>query len=472
MGLLSAGVPGGSEPAASKRATPESTASLGSGLPKSVMSALVRRAASPAALGYGRPFNEYTWLTTHNSFSNKRDNPKLIDTAGMIENQNKGLNAQLLDGVRGFMLDVYWDRPKHSEYNDVLVCHIGTIFVPNCRGAGFNLPLREYLKIIKEFLDKNPREVVTIFLEDSVGTEDSGAPNNGKGFVGQQFTMTNIDHYIFNPSAAGADVKKNGWPSLQEMIDANKRLLVFTDASGSVDEALGITYTQNLIAENDYHHALDEHKSCNPRYKYVPLQREPNLFLGLQNHFASTSRRGKNSYEKLALLTYSFAACRTRWANYIAVDYYDEGDTLAFFDDLATLRKHGYGFTLNSSYASTPPGYEHDPVDLNAGAHGTADWAIYLITRKDKDSPLEVIHGSSDKQSCPSSHPHKLNVDLNTGAGGDFIYFCANDDSKEHTKVIHSSNPGVGCGPGWTRINLDLNRGTERRGESVHLCVR
>jgi chitinase len=45
----------------------------------------------------GRPFDQYTWVTTHNAFTSN----------GTVPNQTQTIAEQLEDGVRGFMLDLH-----------------------------------------------------------------------------------------------------------------------------------------------------------------------------------------------------------------------------------------------------------------------------------------------------------------------------------------------------------------------------
>jgi hypothetical protein len=47
-----------------------------------------------------KPFNEYSWVTTHNSYEK-------------INQNLKEMPAQLKDGVRGFMIDIYPDTIRN-----------------------------------------------------------------------------------------------------------------------------------------------------------------------------------------------------------------------------------------------------------------------------------------------------------------------------------------------------------------------
>lgn len=91
--------------------------------------------------------------------------------------------------------------------------------------------LQDWLSAVKAWMDYNPNEVVTLLIVNS----DSF---NATEF-GPVFAATNIDNYAYTPTSTT-------WPTLGEMIDANKRLVVFI-ASFTTDT----TYTY-LLNEWDY----------------------------------------------------------------------------------------------------------------------------------------------------------------------------------------------------------------------------
>lgn len=91
---------------------------------------------------------------------------------------------------------------------------------------------------IRNFLEANPTEVITVFLEDYVQ-----AP---KG-VTKVFTNAGLMKYWFPVSK----MPKNGgdWPTLDEMIHNNLRLLVFTSIE-SKEESEGVAYEWKYTVEN------------------------------------------------------------------------------------------------------------------------------------------------------------------------------------------------------------------------------
>lgn len=74
---------------------------------------------------------------------------------------------------------------------------------------------------------------------------------------------------------------------------------------------------------------------------------------------------------------------------------------------------------------------------------------------------LAVIYGGSSNIACPGGF-EKLGVDLNQGAGGDYIYLCirrgAGAPITGFTVAISGSGISVSPDPRWTLLGVDLNR--------------
>ena len=140
-------------------------------------------------------FDEVAFAMTHNGYSSEEDE-------FLGPNHKFGIEQQLEDGIRGFMLDVY-------DYLDNLtLCHA------NCEiGAR---PLSDVLEVYRAFLEENPRDFIVIIFESYV-------PGNR---LAEGFQTEGLEPYAYahDPSRA--------WPTLQELVETNKRLIVFTDRSG------------------------------------------------------------------------------------------------------------------------------------------------------------------------------------------------------------------------------------------------
>ncbi len=142
-----------------------------------------------------RTFDQVAFACTHNAMSNTED--------GWIgPNQKYPVARQLADGVRALMLDL------HTNGGKVMLCH-GTC------GLG-QKPLAEELKSLRAFLQANPREVVTLIFESYAKGGD----------VVAAFTAAGLEPLLHAQQAGAA------WPTLAQMIDSGRRLVVLTDRGG------------------------------------------------------------------------------------------------------------------------------------------------------------------------------------------------------------------------------------------------
>jgi hypothetical protein len=148
-----------------------------------------------------RPFDAVAYATTHNAMSNAEE-------GWLGPNQRFAVTTQLDDGVRAVMLDTWYFG------GDVVLCHGGDVFACNLTGMK---PLADGLAEIEEFLERRPNEVVSIIFESYVSEIDTEADFLAAGLLD------------------GVHVQPLGqpWPTLRQLIEADRRLVVFTDDSGA-----------------------------------------------------------------------------------------------------------------------------------------------------------------------------------------------------------------------------------------------
>jgi hypothetical protein len=241
-------------------------------------------------------YDEVSFATTHNAMSNAAD---------MWEhpNQNVGIARQLGDGIRGLMLDI------HEWGDDVLLCHglcpLGS------------LPLTEGLSRIRSFLHDHRGDVVTIIFESYVPAARVAAAFHAAGLDGLVHTQA--------PGAA--------WPTLRELIDADERLIVFTDDDG------GGAYPWYMdvwahASENPYKAATVDELSC------APNRGDPANPLFIFNHFLSDPLSVPDQAATMNANPFLIDRARTcmtargHQPNFVTVDFYDQGDVLAAVAEL------------------------------------------------------------------------------------------------------------------------------------------
>jgi hypothetical protein len=163
------------------------------------------------------PFNEVTFLGTHNPASFK---------AGIIDvtNQSKNVEQQLLDGVRVFSLrahDALRGTARHAA-----VCHGNmAIRLPGTWGQGTacdvdpsGMSLTNFLTIIKKFLDQYQDEIITLHIADFTNENN---PHGSPDLIAQAFDQANILPLVYHASA-----RPGPWPTIRTLIKNNTRLIV------------------------------------------------------------------------------------------------------------------------------------------------------------------------------------------------------------------------------------------------------
>jgi hypothetical protein len=249
----------------------------------------------------GKQYNEVAYLTTHNAFNSS-------DDGFLFPNQTHNISAQLDGGVRGLMIDVYDHFGTPTAYHSIFA--LGTI------------ALSDIFNDIKIFLDNNPNEIVTIILECYVTAND----------IEDEVNQSGLSNYLYTYNSM--------WPTLQNMIDNNTRLIIFTD----VDDANS--------SQNWYHYvwdyAVETHYSVNTINDFTCDFNRGNPLndLFIFNHFVTDANLGYGLYnESNDVNANPFFITRAlncqdetnKFPNFVTVDYYELGDGLVVVDQLNGL---------------------------------------------------------------------------------------------------------------------------------------
>jgi hypothetical protein len=242
-----------------------------------------------------RPYPEVVFPGTHNSMSN-------ADDGWGVPNQTHNLRRQLSDGIRVFLLDVY------EEEEEVLLCHAFCIIGSR--------PLREAMEEFADFLEQNPREVVSIKFEDYISADRLAGVLREAG----------LERWVYTHDADA------GWPTLGAMIEADTRLVVTAQNEGPPPAWLHNVW--DLAWDTPFSFASTDEFNC----RWNRGDRSNDILL--INHWVlSPLAMPSNAVRANArtMLESRVETCRAQWdrlPTWIAVDFYEIGDIFAVVDAL------------------------------------------------------------------------------------------------------------------------------------------
>lgn len=278
-----------------------------------------------------KPYNSIVHLGAHDS-PFVRDASTGFSTSG---NQYYNSTVQLSAGVRLLSAQVH---KSNGEYH---LCHSSCDLLD----AGI---LSNWLEEIKTWLDNNPNEVVTILLVNS----DNATPQD----LGAHFTTANITDYAYVPSSTSVPPSGGAWPTLQELITANKRLMVFVaslDNPASIPTEYAYLMDEfTFIFENPFENVSADNFTCNPNR---PSSVQGNVQaaissnrMALTNHFLY--KQGLFDIETpdvdqinvtnspangVGNLGYALSTCNSQYGKlptFTLVDFFDEGPAISAVD--------------------------------------------------------------------------------------------------------------------------------------------
>lgn len=284
--------------------------------------------------------NEVAFAGTHNSFS-------AADSPGwLIANQRRNIERQLADGIRLFLLDPHWGVQGEDgrvrtdfEAEERDRNRVANALPPNVLAAAERLTGRlglrdnesgerelwlchstcelgatsmaETLGVYRDFLERNPGEVVVLFLEPYVDPAS----------IEQAFKDADLDQYIETLDRSAP------LPTLGQLVRRDKRLLVFTERDGGdpawymdgfsfiQDTPLGVTEVDQLSCELNRGDAGSPILMLNHWADVFPPKRSANEPFQTRQELLDRARR--------------CARARGQPVSFIAVDHYDLGELVA-----------------------------------------------------------------------------------------------------------------------------------------------
>ena len=302
-------------------------------------------ACNGAAALCSRSYDQVVFPATHNSMS-------AADAGWFLGEQPTGIVGQLDAGVRVFLIDSWYGQPTNrsgvvataeasrsaalaqaeADYGKEVVASALRIrqaanLTPTGPRAPYlchglcelgATPWEPEMARVKAWMDAHPREVVSFFIEDEVTPDDTA----------KVFESAGLLPFTFTPTAGKA------WPTLGEMIDSNKRLVVLMQRHGGGAQYPWLLQGFDWVQDTPYTNPTVADLSC------TKLRGNADSPLLLLNHWLASftslvsDARRANSRDVLLPVARSCQTERGRLPSYVAVNWYDQGDLFGVVDTL------------------------------------------------------------------------------------------------------------------------------------------
>lgn len=287
-----------------------------------------RRCNGHAAL-CERRYDEVVQAATHNSMSSP-------DIVRIWPEHDADISAQLNFGIRTLLIDThYWEaiespgdlstaeqtlppeaaRYLFAELQERLGARPGT-YLCHVRCAYGAVSFEAALVDIKTFLEANTTDIVTLIIQDAITVADTEAA----------FRATGLEEFLY------AGDPSDEWPTLGEMIDANQRLVVFSEANGPPPAWYHSAF--EVIGDTSFTVQSRDAFTCD----IGRGPSEPRLFL--MNHWVA--RPVPDRADAAVVNARNFIIDRAeecaeqldRFPNFIAVNFFSLGDVIGAVDEL------------------------------------------------------------------------------------------------------------------------------------------
>ncbi|MDG6399464.1 PI-PLC X phosphodiestherase-like domain protein [Pseudomonas quasicaspiana] len=278
---------------------------------------------------FSKPFDEYSWVTAHNAF---------IGDRGMDQTLRDHFNR----GVRAFMMDIHMQGVGVSDPGRVRVCHL--VLISYCHEI--DPLLTDAFAVFLDLLKKNRDAVITIQFDSTISRAEM------KKVVDQ---FPELATYSVLPPISGL------WPTLQQMIDTNKRLVMFSDYGSwgtftNGDKTVSILQAQDTQVENTFNigtTVLIHNWECKSRYNHLPLSlrkvygsfNRPFVLNQFHSGGGSTADAGNldNNLTRLQRRVERFCGGLSGWRNpnFLGIDFNQVGDAFPY---VAAMTQGGFYF--------------------------------------------------------------------------------------------------------------------------------
>lgn len=248
-----------------------------------------------------KKYTEATFLMTHNAFN-------ASERGYAFPNQTHRIGKQLMNGVRGLMIDTYDGSGGVAQ-----VYHSVDLLGKE--------PLKDVLTEVKDFLVSYPYEIVTIIFQNEGSNSQLIKAIEDAGLL----------DYVY--------VHNGTWPTLKDMINSGQRLVLFTE-NNKLPKPDYLMPAWGYVFDTPYTFKSTSEFNCNINRggsgtKELYLV---NHWLGSAVGLPDKSQAFKANNKKT--VTNRLNTCSTlnsKTVNFLGVDFYEIGSAKAVVDSLNAL---------------------------------------------------------------------------------------------------------------------------------------
>ena len=217
----------------------------------------------PIPQTYYRKYSEQTFIGTHNSVAIRtKDN-----NWSLSGNQYFNISTQLESGIR--LLQAQGHRHPNGT-SEIRLCHFSCTLMDG--GS-----LQEFLRTVLEFLEAYPREVVTLLFVNT-------GPPLKQWAAAYYDTGADLVSYSPPSNKRHGKMRLEDWPTIEEMVDNNQRLVTFLSSGANLDQVSYLLPEYGYLFETNFGIESPDQYTCLPsrprwRGSYIPDR------LSLVNHF-------------------------------------------------------------------------------------------------------------------------------------------------------------------------------------------
>ena len=256
-----------------------------------------------------RTYDQVTFPETHNSFSTHEDNIYYP-----ASNHKTGFQAQWNAGMRAFMLDTHYLTTAEQSASSVRFCHGDSDrgFSPCTYGA---VDPWNWLDSLQSEMESEDRDIVTLLIENHVEADH----------LKDIFDEVGLTEWMY------VHEMNQDWPTLIELINMDKRLIVFWEQSSDTAHP----YFHDFLAHSwttNYAEETTSEMDCEPlRGDSNQVVFHMNNWLSVQNGqgLSDPSRSGQaNDVDFLVERSIECIELHNKRPTFIAVDWWEDGDVV------------------------------------------------------------------------------------------------------------------------------------------------